>query len=83
VGCPFDLLAIFQLFPELTLGVVGIFSANFCCLICCELLLSMLGEEMVLDVSKLSFLVDPFECVATIAVVVAVVISRPDLVVLT
>lgn len=37
----------------------------------------MLGKEMILDVHKLSFLVDPLEGVATIAMVVAPSIWRP------
>lgn len=35
-----------------------------------ELLLAVLGNEVVLDVDKFALLVDPLECVATIAVVV-------------
>lgn len=48
-------------FPKVSLRVIRIFTAQPGCFIGCELLLTRVRKEMVLDIDKFSFLIDP-EC---------------------
>ena len=66
---PLNLLALFNRRPQVLLGVIWVLTADLCCLWVGKLLLSMLGNEMVLDVDKAAILIDPLEGVATISVV--------------
>ena len=68
---PLNLFALLNSLPEISLGVVGIFTAHLHSFTVCELLLAVLGDEVVLDVDKLSVGVNPFEGVAAVAVVEA------------
>lgn len=70
LGCPFDLVATFDRIPKLLLGVIGVLPTNTDSLRLGELLLTMLGDEVILDIHKFSVLVDPFERVAAVAVLV-------------
>jgi hypothetical protein len=51
------------------LGVIRVLTRDTDGLGLGELLLTVLGEEVVLDVDELALLVDPFEGVATVTVV--------------
>lgn len=71
VRSPYNLLSVFNDFVKIALRVVRILAAHLRCLLLGELLLAVLGDEVILDVDKLSFLVDPLEGVATVAVIEA------------
>jgi hypothetical protein len=70
-GCPFNFLTLFNGFPQVALGVVRVFATHARGFFLSELLLPVLGDEVVLDVDKLALGVDPFECVAAVSVLVA------------
>jgi len=67
---PFLLFTTLHGLPQLLLGVVRVLTRDADGFRLSELLLAVLGNEVVLDVDKFALLVDPLECVATIAVVV-------------
>ena len=69
LGSPLDLLSSLDCFPEVALGIVRILTTHLCSLFLCELLLTMLRNEVVLDVDKFALSIDPLESVASIAVV--------------
>lgn len=68
VGCPLWVCTVLNLVVELLLGVVRVFTTNAVGLLPSELLLSLLGDEVVFDVDKAAICVDPLESVATISV---------------
>lgn len=70
-GSPLNLLALLDSLPEVALRVVGVLTAHLCGLLLCELLLAVLGDEVVFDIDEPALSVDPLEGVATIAVVKA------------
>jgi hypothetical protein len=69
LSCPLDLLSSLNCFPEVALGVVRILTTHLCSLFLCKLLLTVLRNEMVLDVDKFALSIDPLEGVASVAVV--------------
>lgn len=71
LGRPFDLLATLNGFPEISFGVVRILTTHLNGFLVCELLLTVLCDEVILDVDEFTVLVDPFESVTAVAVVKA------------
>jgi hypothetical protein len=57
-GGPLDFLASLDGLPEVALGVVGVFTAHPSGFFLRELLLAVLGDEVVFDVDKLALLVN-------------------------
>jgi hypothetical protein len=70
-SCPFNLFALLDRLPQITLGVVRILTTHARGFLLSELLLTVLGDEMILDVDELALGIDPLEGVAAIAVFVA------------
>lgn len=70
LGSPLELLASFNTFPKLLLGLVRVDSRHLDGLVSGKLLLAVLGDEVVLNVDELALLVDPLESVTAVAVVV-------------
>lgn len=58
-GSPLGLFSCFNGIPKIALRIVRIFSRDADCFRFGELLRPMLGNEVVLDVDKFGFLVDP------------------------
>ncbi len=56
---PYNLLSVFDSFPEFLLRIVGILARDPDRFWTGELLLSVFGNEMVFDVNKFAILVDP------------------------
>lgn len=56
LGCPLNLLSVFDSLPQLLLGIVGILAGNANRLGLSQLLLAMLGDEVVLDVDEFAVL---------------------------
>jgi hypothetical protein len=69
-GGPLYLFSLFDTLPKFSLGVIRILPTDLDGLIGCELVLTVLGQEVILDVDKLSLLVDPLESMAPITVIV-------------
>ena len=69
-GGPFDFLAGFDGFPELLFGVVWVLAGDADGFGLGQLLLAVLGDEVVFDPDEFAVLVDPFEGVAAVAVLV-------------
>ena len=65
LGGPLWLFSVLDAFPELLLRIVWILAGQFKDFLCCELFLTVLCNEMVLDVDKLAILVHPFKGMAT------------------
>jgi len=68
VCSPFRVLLSLDLLVKLPLGVVRVLATKTVCLLTSELLLTVLGEEGVLDVHKLALGIHPLESVATVSV---------------
>jgi hypothetical protein len=69
LGSPFHLLPTLNGFPQITLRIVGVNTAYSCSFDAVKLLLSVLGNKMVLDIDEFALLVDPPESMAAVAVV--------------
>ena len=61
LGRPFHLLSSLHFLPQFLLGVIGIFSGDTDRFGLRELLLAMLGDEVVLDVDEFALVVDPIK----------------------
>ena len=59
VSSPHYFLTFFDGVPKLSLGIVRIFPGNSDCFGLRELLLTMLRQEMILDIDKFTLFVDP------------------------
>lgn len=56
---PSDTLTPFDGLPKVSLGIVGVLTRHADCFTPGELLLAMIGDEMILDVDELSIIIDP------------------------
>lgn len=74
---PFNFLPLFNRLPEITLGEVRIFATHLCGFALSELLLTVLGDEVVLDVDKSSLSIHPLKSVTAITMVVPPSNRRP------
>ena len=71
-----DLLTLFNGLPQVFLAVIRVDPGHLDSFLTRELLLSRVGEEVVLDVHELTLGVDPFKSMAAVAVVVPPALRR-------
>lgn len=76
MSSPLDVLTLLNSLPEISIGVIGVFTTHLHGFAVGELLLAMLGDEVIFDVDELSICIDPFKGVAAVAMVEAPSLGR-------